>query len=64
MDLAIDTQDFRHLLLEFGIATFQIVANLVRFDFLLAEDLAHRALDQLGETFVPSGRSVLARVAC
>jgi hypothetical protein len=35
----------------------------VRFDFLLAEDLAHRALDQPGETFVPTGRAVLARVA-
>src|SRR3984893_5884166 len=64
LNLAIDTQDFRHLLLKFGIATFQIVANLVRFDFFLAKDLAHRALNQLCETFVPSGRSVIARVAC
>jgi hypothetical protein len=29
----------------------------------LAEDLAHRALDQLGETLVPCRRSVLARMA-
>src|SRR3982075_384976 len=64
LDLAVDTENLRHLLLKFGVATFQIVAHLVRLDFLLAEDLAHRALDQLGETFVPGGRSVLARVAC
>ena len=40
----------------------KIVAHLVRLDFLLAEDLAHRALDQIGETFVPRRRSVLARM--
>src|SRR5439155_11030101 len=64
LDLAVNTENLRHLLLKFGVAAFQIVADLVRFDFLLAEDLAHRALDQLGETFVPTGRAVLARVAC
>jgi hypothetical protein len=55
---------FSHLLLELGIATFQIVAHLVRLDFLLAEDLAHRALNQPGETFVPRRRSVLACMTC
>src|SRR6185437_14761366 len=30
LDLAIDTQDLRHFLLELGIATLQIVAHLVR----------------------------------
>src|SRR6476620_7147913 len=64
LDLAINAQNLRHLLLEFGIATFQIVAHLVRLDFLLAEDLAHRALNQLGETFVPRRRAVLACVTC
>src|SRR5438477_11236097 len=64
LDLAINAQNLRHLLLELGIATFQIVAHLVRLDFLLAEDLAHRALNQLGETFVPRRRSVLACVTC
>ena len=39
LDLAINAQNLRHLLLELGIATFQIVAHLVRLDFLLAEDL-------------------------
>src|SRR5260370_997810 len=63
LDLAVNTENLRHLLLKFSIAAFQIVANLVRFDLLLSENLAHRALDQLGETFVPTGRAVLARVA-
>ena len=39
LDLAIDTQNFRHLVLELGIAAFQIVAHLVRLDFLLTENL-------------------------
>src|SRR6195256_218998 len=64
LDPAINAQNLRHLLLELGVATFQIVAHLVRFDFLLAEYLAHCALDQLGETFVPRRRSVLACVTC
>src|SRR6516164_8189561 len=42
LDLAINTQNFGHLLLELGIATLQIITDLVRLDFLLAEDLAHR----------------------
>src|SRR5258705_3683433 len=62
LDLAVNTENLRHLLLKFSIAAFQIVANLVRFDLLLPEDLAHRALHQLGETFVPTGRAGLARV--
>src|ERR1700722_16954550 len=35
LDLAVDTQNFRHLGLELGVAAFQIVAHLVRLDFLL-----------------------------
>ena len=54
LDLAIDAQNLRHLLLELGVATFQIVAHLVRLDFLLAEYLAHRSLHQFGETFCPA----------
>jgi hypothetical protein len=34
----IDAQNFRHLLLELGIAAFQIVTHLMRFDFLLTEN--------------------------
>ena len=64
LDFAIDAQNLRHLLLELGVATFQIVANLVRLDVLLAKYLAHRALYQVGETFVPRRRCVLARMAC
>src|SRR6202048_1148544 len=64
LDLAINAQNLGHLLLELGIATFQIVAHLVRLDFLPAEDLAHRALNQPGETFVPRRRAVLACVTC
>src|ERR1700758_3677401 len=60
----IDTQNLRHFLLELGVATLQIVAHLVRLDFLLAENLAHRALDQLGKALVPRRRAVLARMAC
>jgi hypothetical protein len=63
LDLAIDAQNLRHLLLELGIAAFQIVTHLMRLDFLLAKNLAHRALDKIGETFVPSGGGVLARMA-
>src|SRR6266516_7946213 len=64
LNLTIDAQNLRHLRLEIGIATFQVVAHLVRLDVLLAEDLAHRPLDQVGETFVPRRRSVLVRMAC
>ena len=41
LDLAINAQNLGHPLLELAIATFQIVAHLVRLDLLLAEDLAH-----------------------
>src|SRR6478672_10007619 len=61
LDLAIDAQNLRHFLLELGVATFQIVAHLVRLDILLAEDLAHRALDQMAETFVSRRRPDRAR---
>src|SRR5262245_36794209 len=44
-------------------AAFQIVAHLVWFDLFLAENLAHRALYQMGETVVSRRRSVLARMA-
>jgi hypothetical protein len=35
----------------------------MRLDFLLAENLAHRALDKIGEAFVPRRRPVLASMA-
>src|SRR6201987_441847 len=64
LDFAIDAQNLCHLLLKLGVATFQIVAHLVRLDFLLAENLAHRALDQLGKAVVSRPRSALARMTC
>jgi hypothetical protein len=36
----------------------------VRLDFLAGEQLADRALDQLGETGVPGRQSMLARMIC
>jgi hypothetical protein len=51
-------------LLELGITLFQIVPHLVRLDLLLAEDLAHRALDQVGERLVPCRWCILAGMAC
>lgn len=59
IDFAIDAQNLRHLLFKRGVAIFKIVAHLVRLDCLLAEKLAHRALNQTGETFVLRRRSVL-----
>ena len=37
-DLPVDTEDFGHLGLELRIALFQVVAHLVRLDFLLGQD--------------------------
>ena len=37
LDFVINPQDLRHLLLELGVATFQIVPHLVRLYFLLSE---------------------------
>ena len=55
LDFTIDAQDLRHLPLELGVAIFKIVTHLVRLDFLLTEDLAHRSLDQIGQTRMPCG---------
>ena len=64
LDLAINAQNLRPLLLELGVATFKIVPHLVRLDFLLGENLAHRTLHQVGERFVPGSRCVIAGMAC
>src|ERR1700723_1749370 len=39
LDLAIDAQNFRHPLFELGVAAFQMVPHLMRFDFLLTRIL-------------------------
>ncbi len=63
LHLSVNAQNLRHLLLEFGIAAFQVVADLVWLHFLLVEDLAHRTVHQLAETGVPFRRSMLAGMA-
>ncbi|MET4072706.1 hypothetical protein ABID58_007536, partial [Bradyrhizobium sp. S3.2.6] len=61
--ITIDAQDPRHLLFELSVAIFKIVTHLVRLGFLLAEDLAHSSLDQMGQTPMPGRRPVFARMA-
>jgi hypothetical protein len=53
LHLAIDAQNLGHLLLELRVAAFQAVADLVRLYLLLIEDVAHRALSQLGKASMP-----------
>ena len=62
LDLAIETQDLRHLGVDFGIATLEIIAHLVRLDLVRRDDLAQRALSERGEAFMPRRRAVLANV--
>jgi len=62
LNLAIDAQNLGHLAFKFSVAALQIVAHLMRLDFLLAKNLAHGALDQAGEAVMASHRPVLARM--
>src|SRR5215475_8576679 len=64
LDLAINTQNLSHLLLELRVAAFQIIADLVRLDLLLVKDLDQGALSQLGEATMPLWRPMLTRMAC
>jgi len=57
--LAVDARDFRHLGLELGIALFQLIAQLVRLDRVVGEDLAHRSLGQFGQARVPRGWTLI-----
>src|SRR5271165_2197234 len=57
--LPVDAEDFGHLGLELGIALFQVVAHLVRLDFLLGQDLADRPLGQFPKARMSGGWSVL-----
>ena len=63
LHLAIDAQNLRHLLLELRVAAFQVIANLVRLYLSRIEDVAQRALSQLGKAGMPLRRPVLACVA-
>src|ERR1700738_3115627 len=62
LDLTIDTQDLRHLLLELRVAALQVIADLVRLYLLFIEDVAQRALSQFGKADVP--RSSANSSAC
>ncbi len=61
--LAIDARHVSHLFRKVGIALFQVVSHFVRFHVFLIEDLAHRALCQMGEARVSLCRSMFAGVA-
>jgi hypothetical protein len=61
--LAIDAQHFGHFCRELGIAALQIVAHLVRLHVVLVEQLAHRALRQVGEAAMPLRGPMCAGVA-
>jgi len=63
LDFTIDAQDFRHLLVEQGIAAFQIIAHLVRLDFIRGENFAQRALSKIGEAFVSRRRPMFVNVS-
>jgi hypothetical protein len=63
LDFAIDAQDLGHLLIEQGIAAFQIIAHLVRLDLVRGENLAQRALSKFGEAFVSCRRTMFANVS-
>ena len=63
LDLAVDAQHLRHLGFEVRVASFQVVAHLVRLHFLGVEDLAHRTLDQSAQAVMTRPRSMLTSVA-
>jgi hypothetical protein len=63
LDLAIDTQNLSHLLLELRVAAFQVIIHPVGLYLLLIEDLAQGPLGQLGETAMPLRRPMLTRMA-
>ena len=53
--LAINAQYLGHFCRKVGVAAFQVVAHFVRFNVLLVEDFAHRALREMGETGMSCG---------
>src|SRR5208282_2382167 len=56
LDLSIDAQNLRHLLLELRVAALQVIADLVRLYLLLIEDVAQSALSEVGKADVPRSR--------
>src|SRR5437588_4911555 len=62
LHLTIDAQNLRHLLLKLRVTALQVIANLVWLDLLLIEDVAQRALSQLGKAAVPRTGRMLAHM--
>ena len=62
LDLTIDAQNLRHLLLELRVAALQVIADLVRLYLLLIEDVAQSALSEVGKADVRCGRGMLAHM--
>src|ERR1700709_901 len=60
--LAIDAQHVCHLLLKRRVAALEIVTHFVWLHFVLAEDLADRALSEARQTGMPSHLGVLPDV--
>lgn len=58
-DFTIDAQNLGHFPFEVGVTVLKIVADLVRLDFLLTEDLAYRALDQMSQASMSCRRPPL-----
>lgn len=59
-DLRVDGEHLDHLLVERGIAPFQVVLHPVRMEVMRREDLGAGALDHLGRTGVTGGDGVFA----
>ena len=63
LHLTINAQNLRHLLLKLRVTALQVIPHLVWLDLLLIEDVAQRALSELGEAAVPCGGRMLAHMA-
>jgi hypothetical protein len=63
LHFVINAQHLGHLFRKVGIALFEVVSHFVRFDFVLVENLAHRALHQIGEAGMSLRRTVVAGMA-
>ena len=63
LHLAINAQHLGHLFRKVGVALLQVVSHFVRFDFTLVENLAHRALRQIGKARMSLCGSAVAGMA-
>ena len=54
LHLLVDKEDLDHLVVEIGIAPFQVVADFVRSHFVLGQDLRHGPSRHLGQTRMTS----------